>query len=129
VKHKAAAAFIAICSSSISELGTLLNYLFHVISVLRRGDLFFISYFSRHSKAKSFKTQNSGLFAYMLHERGELTGIAFVDSTSIAVCHGKRISRSRVFKGLAKIGKTTSGWFYELKLHLIVIPKQLQNLA
>jgi IS5 family transposase len=63
------------------------------------------------------------LFAYLLRRRGEITGIAFVDSTSIDVCHNKRIKRNRVFKGLAKRGKTTSGWFYGFKLHLIINEK------
>lgn len=60
------------------------------------------------------------LFAYLLHRRGHITGIAFIDSTSITVCHNKRISRNRVFKNLAKRGKTTAGWFYGFKLHLII---------
>ncbi len=63
------------------------------------------------------------LFAYLLHIRGAVTGIAFIDSTSIAVCHNKRITRNKVFKGLAKRGKTTSGWFYGFKLHLIINDK------
>lgn len=63
------------------------------------------------------------LFAYLLHLRGGLTGIAFIDSTSIKVCHNKRISRNKVFRGLAKRGKTTSGWFYGFKLHLIINDK------
>lgn len=60
------------------------------------------------------------LFAFLLHHKGKITGIAFIDSTSIAVCHNKRIRRNKVFKGLAKRGKTTSGWFYGFKLHLII---------
>ena len=47
-------------------------------------------------------------------------GMAYVDATSLAVCHPKRISRNKVFKGLAKIGKTTKGWFFGFKLHVII---------
>lgn len=63
------------------------------------------------------------LFAYLLMIKGAVTGIAFIDSTSIAVCHNKRIQRNKVFKGFAKRGKTTSGWFYGFKLHLIINDK------
>src|ERR1700759_3308 len=63
------------------------------------------------------------LFAYLLQRRGEITGIAFIDSTSLDVCHNKRIKRNKVFKDLAKRGKTTSGWFYGFKLHLIINEK------
>lgn len=60
------------------------------------------------------------LFAYVLSLAGAKTGIAFVDSTSIAVCKNKRISRNRVFKKIGQIGKTTTGWFFGFKLHLII---------
>lgn len=60
------------------------------------------------------------LFAYLLKRRGTVTGIAFIDSTCIKVCHNKRIRRNSVFKNLAKVGKTTTGWFYGFKLHLII---------
>lgn len=48
------------------------------------------------------------------------TGISFIDSTALKVCHNKRISRHRVFDGLAAIGKTTMGWFYGFKLHVLI---------
>jgi hypothetical protein len=63
------------------------------------------------------------LFAYLLYFKGAISGISFVDSTSIRICHNKRISRNRVFKGLAKLGKTTTGWFYAFKLHLVINDK------
>lgn len=48
------------------------------------------------------------------------SGISFVDSTSIAVCKNYRIYSHKVFDGLAERGKTTKGWFYGLKLHLLI---------
>lgn len=63
------------------------------------------------------------MFAYLLHVRGLITGVAFIDSTSIAVCHNKRIQRNKVFQGFAKRGKTTAGWFYGFKLHIIINDK------
>ena len=66
------------------------------------------------------KTLFIPLFAYLMRNLGTITGVAFIDSTSIKVCKNKRISRNKVFKGLAKRGKTTTGWFYGLKLHLII---------
>ena len=51
---------------------------------------------------------------------GTCTGISYVDSTKIAVCGTKRVSRNRVFKDLAEIGKSSMGWFFGFKLHLVV---------
>ena len=60
------------------------------------------------------------LCAYLPHRYGKPTGIAFVDSTKIAVCHNIRIPRNKVFEGWAERGKGTMGWFYGFKLHLLV---------
>jgi hypothetical protein len=46
-----------------------------------------------------------------------------LDSTSLKICHGKRIKSNKVFKGLAKIGKSTKGWFFGFKLHIIIDEK------
>ena len=50
---------------------------------------------------------------------GQCTGISFVDSTKISVCHNKRIFNHKVFKNLARRGKSTMGWFYGFKLHFV----------
>ena len=60
------------------------------------------------------------LMALLQSLKGKSKGIAFVDSTTLKVCHEKRATRNRVFAGIAKKSKSTMGWFYGLKLHLIV---------
>lgn len=60
------------------------------------------------------------LLMYLHACKGSCSGISFVDATAIAVCHNRRIPRHRVFEGLAARGKTSMGWFYGFKLHLIV---------
>jgi len=50
---------------------------------------------------------------------GDCTGISFIDSTSLDVCLNQRISSHKVFAGLAQRGKTSTGWFFGFKLHLV----------
>lgn len=50
---------------------------------------------------------------------GECTGISFIDSTPLRVCHNRRIHSHKVFDGLAARGQCSIGWFYGFKLHLI----------
>lgn len=54
---------------------------------------------------------------------GSCTGISFVDSTTLNVCHIKREKQHKVFKGIAHKSKSTMGWFYGFKLHLIINDK------
>jgi transposase len=50
---------------------------------------------------------------------GICTGVSFIDSTSLKVCRNQRIHAHKVFAGLAERGKTSTGWFFGFKLHLI----------
>ena len=43
-----------------------------------------------------------------------------MDSTSLKVCHNRRIGQHRVFQNLAARGKTSVDWFFGFKLHLVV---------
>ncbi|MFV0390670.1 MAG: IS982 family transposase [Paludibacteraceae bacterium] len=50
---------------------------------------------------------------------GDCTGISFVDSSKISVCHNKRIFNHKMFKDLARRGKGTMGFFFGFKLHFV----------
>jgi hypothetical protein len=67
------------------------------------------------------KEVNIALYFFIHYDGlGRQTGINYVDSTRMAVCDNHRIHQHKVFKGLAARGKTSTGWFYGLKLHLII---------
>lgn len=70
------------------------------------------------------------LMTYLRSCLGKSTGIGFIDSTSIKVCHNRRIKQHRVFKAIAKRGKTSVDWFYGFKLHLAINHRgELLNVA
>jgi transposase len=61
------------------------------------------------------------LCAYFQHAcLGDCTGVSFIDSTSLDVCLNQRIASHKVFAGLAERGKTSTGWFFGFKLHLVI---------
>jgi len=57
--------------------------------------------------------------AYLRHCYGSCTGISFIDSTALAVCKNRCIERHQVFRGVAQRGKSSLGWFYGFKLHIV----------
>ena len=115
---------------SESEIMTIV-ILFHQAQY-RNFKAFYLGYVCRHLKGEfptlvSYKRfvalmRRIGvpLFTYLHLCMGRCTGISFVDSTPLRVCHNRRIPRHRVFDGWAARGKTTMGWFYGFKLHLVV---------
>lgn len=60
------------------------------------------------------------LASYLVSKFGKNTGIAYIDSTPIQVCKPKRMSRNKLFKNIAKKAKSTIGWFFGFKVHLII---------
>lgn len=60
------------------------------------------------------------LCGYLQTRKGQCSGISFIDSTSLKVCHNRRIHSHKVFEGCARRGKTSVDWFYGFKLHLVI---------
>ena len=116
-------------SLSDSEIITILLY-FHFGSFrnFKHYYMFFIkgtlkSYFPDAVSYNRFVELESRVFfplMFFLNLRafGRCTGITFVDSTMIPVCHNLRRYANKVFKGIATDGKRTMGWCHGFKLHL-----------
>lgn len=51
---------------------------------------------------------------------GKKTGIYFIDSMLIKACNIKREKQNKVFKGIAQKAKSSVGWFFGFKLHLVI---------
>jgi hypothetical protein len=59
------------------------------------------------------------LVFFLLSHLGNKTGVYYIDPTALPVCDNHRINRHKVFAGLAQRGKTSMGWFFGFKLHLV----------
>lgn len=59
------------------------------------------------------------LCGYLQTRKGRCSGVSFVDSTSLKVCHNRRIPSHKVFEGCARRGRTSVDWFFGFKLHLV----------
>jgi hypothetical protein len=60
------------------------------------------------------------LCGYLQTRKGQCSGISFIDSTSLRICHNRRIHSHKVFAGSARRGKTSVDWFFGFKLHFCI---------
>ncbi|BAV94674.1 transposase [Ichthyobacterium seriolicida] len=111
------------CGMSSSEIITIMIIFQH--SSMRNFKYFYLNYLQKHMTKEFPKIVSYTRFVELMQQNllpltlflktfclGKCTGISFVDSTPIRV-------RNKVFKGIANIGKSTIGWFYGFKLHIV----------
>ncbi len=115
---------------SLSEVMTLL-VLFHA-SGYRDLKTFYTRHVAQHlagdfprlvSYGRFVELQRDALvplWCYLRTRFGDCTGIAFVDATTLSVCHNLRIPQHKVFWDSARRGRSSMGWFYGFKLHLAI---------
>jgi hypothetical protein len=119
---------------SPSEVMTIM-VLFHLSNFKDMKHFYFI-YVKAHLKAEFPRTVSYNRFVELMQsvifplaiylktqQMGHCTGISFVDSTPLRVCHNRRIHSHKVFSGIAKRGHCSIGWFFGFKLHLIINEK------
>jgi hypothetical protein len=56
---------------------------------------------------------------YLQYRQTKFNGAGYIDATPLRVSHNKRTNSHKVFKLTAKLGKSSMGWFYGFKLHVI----------
>lgn len=122
------------CKLSDSEVMTIL-VLFHYGCFKNLKD-FYTNYVQKHMKNEFPQTVSYNQFVELQKKvvvplaiflktccLGKYTGISFIDSTPIRVCHIKREKQHKTFKNIAQKGQCSLGWFFGFKLHLIINDK------
>ena len=83
-------------------------------------------YFPKLPNIKSFYERQKKTSVYLIgvllmkSSLSQKNGIFFIDSTKIEVCKPLRMSRNKTFRHYAKKSKTSTGWFFCFKLHLVI---------
>jgi hypothetical protein len=116
---------------SDSEIITIMIY-FH-LKQFRNLKHFYINYIQVHCRDDFPQTVSCNRFVELQQKAllpmtvflqlcclGKCTGISFIDSTPLRACHIKREYSHKTFKGLATKGKTSTGWIFGFKLHIII---------
>lgn len=115
---------------SISEIMTIIIY-FHQ-SRYRNFKAYYIEHVNKHLQGEFpnlvtyerfvilMPSVLGPLSAYLKSLYGQCSGVSFIDSTALEVCDNHRIHNHKVFEGVAERGKGSMGWFYGLKLHLVI---------
>ena len=106
---------------SMSEIITIL--IFYQLYGAEDFKHFYMNTLQRHYKNDFPDLVSYNRFVQLIPRMGSSSGISFIDSTALKVCHNKRIFHHKIFQGMAERGKTTMGWFFGFKLHLIINDK------
>jgi hypothetical protein len=113
-----------------SEIMTILVY-FHQLR-FRDFKTYYTRYVQQHLRGEFPKLVSYNRFvqlipsvivplcAYLHRCYGKCTGLAFIDATPLRVCHNRRIDQHQVFDRLAARGRSSVGWFFGFKLHIVV---------
>lgn len=114
---------------SISEIMTILLMFHHVR--FRDFKTFYVDFLERYwrcyfphlpSYSRFITLMKRAIFPMTLFTQlhsGKRTGIYYIDSSCLPVCHLKRSKRHQTFESIAQYGRTSVGWFFGLKLHIV----------
>ncbi len=118
------------CCLSISEIMTV-QILFQMVGY-RNFKTFYTSFLQIYWKPYFPRLPSYQCFVELTHralypltlfaqlKSGKKTGIYYIDGSCLPVCHLKRSKRNKVFREIAQYGRTSVGWFFGLKIHLVI---------
>lgn len=92
-------------------------FILYVQPILKK---FFPSILSYNRFIELIKSVMVPIFFFLQTLLGVCSGVSFIDSTPLQVCHNLRIRSHKTFKGMARRGKSSTGWFFGFKLHIVV---------
>ncbi len=96
------------------------TFYLHYLTLLYKSEFPKLPSYTRFVALKPRVLWHLAMLLHWLCGQSENTGISYIDTTPIAVCHAKRISKNKVFAGIAKLSKSTYGWFFGFKLHMVI---------
>ena len=118
------------CCLSISEIMTV-QILFQMVGY-RNFKTFYTSFLQIYWKQYFHRLPSYQRFVELTHralypltlfaqlKSGKKTGIYYIDGSCLPVCHLKRSKRNKIFREIAQYGRTSVGWFFGLKIHLVI---------
>jgi hypothetical protein len=101
-----------------SKIKTFKDYYIVYIQGIHKTAFKKVLSYNRFNELMNENMQHVALFA--LSTMAEATGVQYIDSTTLPVCHNKRIGSHKVAKGFAQRGKSSMGWFFGFKLHFVI---------
>ena len=118
------------CCLSISEIMTV-QILFQMVGY-RNFKTFYTSFLQIYWKQYFPRLPSYQRFVELTHralypltlfaqlKSGKKTGIYYIDGSCLPVCHLKRSKRNKIFREIAQYGRTSVGWFFGLRIHLVI---------
>lgn len=121
---------------TLSESEVMTIVIFFHLSNFREFKHYYLNYVCTHLKDFFPRTVSYNRFVELMQSSllpmtiflktnclGKCTGISYIDSTPLRVCHIKREKIHKTFKNMATKGQCTIGWFFGFKLHIIINDK------
>jgi len=91
----------------------------HVLVHMQNDFNNLVSY-NRFLELRNSLTMPLLIFSQLRSQAAPCTEISYIDSYPLKISHTRRESSHKTFKEIATKGKTSVGWFYGFKLHVVI---------